>query len=147
MTERVPTPDNKKSDRTPFADLILHHPERFLPGRRALCLLFIYGIAPEFEGGGGSLGHPKSTSKMSIRICLIGTPAPLSTLVLRSLVSTPNMTGRPGSRTMEMNGGSSASYLVCTPCIPLFCTLFRRGGNRRDSRQPEEGGGIISILR
>ena len=32
----------------------------------------------------------------------------------------PNMTGRPGYRTMEMNGGSSASYLACTPCVPWF---------------------------
>ena len=30
------------------------------------------------------------------------------------------MTGRPGYRTMEMNGGSSAPYLACTPCVPLF---------------------------
>ena len=35
-------------------------------------------------------------------------------------ISMPNMTGRPGCRTMEMNGGSSAPYLVCTPCIPSF---------------------------
>ena len=28
-----------------------------------------------------------------------------------------------------MNGGSSAPYLACTPCVPLFCTLFNRGGN------------------
>ena len=25
---------------------------------------------------------------------------------------------------MEMNGGSSAPYLACTPCVPLFCALF-----------------------
>ena len=31
-----------------------------------------------------------------------------------------DMTGRPGYRTMEMNGGSSASHLTCTPCVPLF---------------------------
>ena len=30
------------------------------------------------------------------------------------------MTGRPGYRTMEMNGGSSSPYLACTPCVPLF---------------------------
>ena len=34
--------------------------------------------------------------------------------------SMPLMTGRPGYWTMEMNGGSSAPYLVCTPCVPLF---------------------------
>ena len=37
------------------------------------------------------------------------------------------MTGRPGYRTMEMIGGSSAPYLACTPCFPLFCTLFTVG--------------------
>ena len=40
------------------------------------------------------------------------------------------MTGRPGCRTMEMNGGSSEPHLARTPCVPLFCTLFNRGGNR-----------------
>ena len=34
--------------------------------------------------------------------------------------SMPNMTGRPGYWTVEMNGGSSAPYLACTPCVPLF---------------------------
>ena len=29
------------------------------------------------------------------------------------------MTGRPGYRTMEMIGGSSAPYLACTPCFVL----------------------------
>ena len=47
------------------------------------------------------------------------------------LVSVPNLTGRPGCQTMEMNGGSSASRLACTPCVPLFCSLFNRGGNSR----------------
>ena len=42
----------------------------------------------------------------------------------------PNMTGRPGCRTMEMNRGSSAPYLARTP----------RGGDRRVFRLPGEGG-------
>ena len=50
------------------------------------------------------------------------------------------MTARPGRRTMEMNGGSSASYLACAPCVSLFCTLFNMGGNRRAFRLPGEGG-------
>ena len=54
--------------------------------------------------------------------------------------SMPNMTGRPGYRTMEMNGGSSAPYLARTPCVPLFCTLFNKGGNRRVFRLPGAGG-------
>ena len=33
----------------------------------------------------------------------------------------------PGYQTMGMNGGSSPSYLACTPCVPLFCTLFKKG--------------------
>ena len=50
------------------------------------------------------------------------------------------MTGRPGYRTMEMIGGSSASYLARTPCVPLFYTLFNKGGSRRAFRPPGEGG-------
>ena len=36
--------------------------------------------------------------------------------------SMPGMTGGPGYRTMETNGGSSVSdsYLLCAPCVPLF---------------------------
>ena len=56
------------------------------------------------------------------------------------------MTGRPGYRTMEMIGGSSVSYLARTPCVPLFCTLFSKGGNRRAFRLPGWAG-IISIVR
>ena len=50
------------------------------------------------------------------------------------------MSGRPGHRTMEMNGGSSASYLARTPCVPLFSTLFNTDGNRRAFRLSGEGG-------
>ena len=56
------------------------------------------------------------------------------------------MTGRPGCRTMEMNGGSSASYLARTPRVPLFCTLFPKGGSKRAFRLSGEGG-MISIVR
>ena len=57
----------------------------------------------------------------------------------------PNVTGRPGCRTTEMNGGSSAPYLARTPCVPLVCTSVCRGGNRSTFRLP--GAGIISIVR
>ena len=50
------------------------------------------------------------------------------------------MTGRPGYGTMEMIGGSSTSYLACTPCVLLFCNLFNRGGNRSAFRLPGAGG-------
>ena len=57
----------------------------------------------------------------------------------------PNMTGRPGCRTMEMIGGSSVSYLARTPCVPLFCTSFNRGGNRGAFRLPGAGGGSFPL--
>ena len=34
-----------------------------------------------------------------------------------------NMTGRLGDRTMEMSGGSTASYLERTLCIPVFSSI------------------------
>ena len=58
----------------------------------------------------------------------------------------PNMTGRPGYRTMEMNGGSSAPYLARTPCVPLFCALFNRGG-QEELLDYQGRAGIISIVR
>ena len=64
----------------------------------------------------------------------------------QSLNSTPNMTGRPGCRTMEMNGGNSAPYLARTPCVPLFCTLFNRV--ETEGLLDYQGrAGIISIVR
>ena len=59
----------------------------------------------------------------------------------------PNMTGRPGYRTTEMNGGSSALYLACTPYVPLFCTLFNRGGKTEGLLDYQGRAGIISIVR
>ena len=38
--------------------------------------------------------------------------------------SMPDMTGRPGCQTMEIFGGSTASYLARTPRIPLFEFIF-----------------------
>ena len=61
---------------------------------------------------------------------------------LNSLHSMPNMTGRPGHRKMEMNGGSSAPYLARTPCVPLFSTLLYSCGNRRVFRL---GGGSFPL--
>ena len=56
--------------------------------------------------------------------------------------STPNMTGRPGYRTMEMNGGSSAPHLARTHCVPLFvhCLI-------RVETDYQGWAGIISIVR
>ena len=56
------------------------------------------------------------------------------------------MTGRPGYRTREMIGGSSAPYLARTPCVPVSCVLFNRGGNRR-LLDYQGRAGIISIVR
>ena len=59
----------------------------------------------------------------------------------------PNMTGRPGHWTMEMNGGSSAPYLACTPCVPLFvhCLIIRVEAEGLLDYQGRAG--IISIVR
>ena len=56
------------------------------------------------------------------------------------------MTGRPGYRTMEMNGGSSAPYLACTPCVPLFvhCLIRVEAEGLLDY---QGRAGIISIVR
>ena len=59
---------------------------------------------------------------------------------LTHLHAQSNMSGRLGCRTMETNGGSSVPYLACTPCVPLFSTLFNRDGNRRAFRLLGEGG-------
>ena len=58
-----------------------------------------------------------------------------------SLYSGTDMTGRPGYRTMEMIGGSSAPYLARTPCVPLFCISFNRVGNKERFRLLGAGGG------
>ena len=55
------------------------------------------------------------------------------------------MTGRPGYRTMEMIGGSSAPYLARTPCVPLFCTSFNRVGNKERFGLPGAGGGSFPL--
>ena len=56
-----------------------------------------------------------------------------------------NTTGRPGCWTMDMNGGSSASYLACTPCVPLSCTSFTRGRNRSAFGLPWGGQGSFPL--
>ena len=57
------------------------------------------------------------------------------------LCSMPNMTGRPGCRTMEMNGGSSASYVPrLRPLLSLVSTLLNRSGNRRAFDYQERAG-------
>ena len=60
--------------------------------------------------------------------------------------STPNMSGRPGYRTMEMNGGSSAPYLARTPCVPLcvHCLVWVETEGFLDY---QGRAGIISIVR
>ena len=64
----------------------------------------------------------------------------------RSLHSMPNMTGRPGYRTMEMNGGSSALYLGCAPCVPLIVHCLMRV--EAEGLLDYQGrAGIISIVR
>ena len=56
------------------------------------------------------------------------------------------MTGRPGHRTMEMIGGSSASYLAHTPCgIPCF-VLCLIGMETEGLLDYQGRAGIISIV-
>ena len=64
----------------------------------------------------------------------------------RTKFSETDMTGRPGCRTMEMIGGSSASYLVCTPCVPLFvhCLIRVEAEGLLDF---QGRAGIVSIVR
>ena len=38
--------------------------------------------------------------------------------VRRSVCQLTDMTGRPGDQTMVMSGGSTATYLARTPCLP-----------------------------
>ena len=52
----------------------------------------------------------------------------------------PDMTGRPGCRTMEMFGGSTASYLARTPRIPLFMLIFIGQETKNVFRLPGAGG-------
>ena len=57
-----------------------------------------------------------------------------------------DMTGRPGHRTMEMNGGSSASYLARTPCFPCFMLCLLRV--ETEGLLDYQGrAGIMSIVR
>ena len=46
---------------------------------------------------------------------------------------------------MEMNGGSSTSYLARTPCVPLFSTLFNR--ETEELLDYQGRAGIVSIVR
>ena len=54
--------------------------------------------------------------------CLLHGPGGATTFTHTS--SGTNMTGRPVDHTKEMNGGSTASYLACTPSRPLFMLIF-----------------------
>ena len=56
------------------------------------------------------------------------------------LISIPNVTGRPGCWTTEMNEGSSAPYLARAPCVPLFCT------ETEGLVDYQERAGIMSIV-
>ena len=56
------------------------------------------------------------------------------------------MAGRPGHRTMEMNGRSTVSYLVRTPRVPFFMLIVI--GLEAKNRLAFQGrAGIASIVR
>ena len=56
------------------------------------------------------------------------------------------MTGRPGYRTMEMNGKSTVSYLVRTPRIPFFM-LILIGLEAKNLLAFQGRRGIASVVR
>ena len=56
------------------------------------------------------------------------------------------MTGRPGDRTMEMNGGSTVSYLARTLCVAVSLVYFNRSGSK-GLLDFQGRHGIISIVR
>ena len=56
------------------------------------------------------------------------------------------MTGRPGHRTMEMNGKSTVSYLVRAPRIPFFM-LILMGLEAKNLLAFEGRRGIASVVR
>ena len=56
------------------------------------------------------------------------------------------MTGRPGDRTMEMNGKGTVSYLVRTPRKPFF-TLILIGLEAKNLLAFEGRRGIASVVR
>ena len=96
---------------------------QFLPrdinlSRRALWvgMFFSFGGFPFMTVGRNSQVRSFPAIRLSTgNYCVVGSKS-----------SMPNMTGRPGYPTIEMFGGSSAPYLACTPCVPLFCTSFNR---------------------
>ena len=92
-----------------------------------------------------SLCSPKGPTSLAEPVPSLQPAPPPATLFGILRFSLPNMTGRPGHRTMEMNGGSSAPYLACTPCVPLFCTLFN--GRGKGLLDYQGRAGIISIVR
>ena len=57
------------------------------------------------------------------------------------------VSGRPGSRTTERNGGSSTSYLARISRVPLFCTCFFIGVETKGLLEYQGRAGIISIVR
>ena len=88
---------------------------------------------------------PASSIRTSIADTTFAGPVSETPISGERQLSGTDMTGRPGYRTMEMIGGSSASYLARTPCVPLLSTLFNRGGNRRAFRLSGAGGGSFPL--
>ena len=56
------------------------------------------------------------------------------------------MAGRLGHRTMEMNGRSTVSYLVCTPRVPFF-VLISVGLEAKGLLAFQGRRGITSVVR
>ena len=57
------------------------------------------------------------------------------------------MTGRPGDRTTEMNGGSTASYLTRTPRVTFFMLKYFIGLEAEGLLDFQGRRGIASVVR
>ena len=67
-------------------------------------------------------------------------------VLINAALSGPDMTGRLGYRTMEINGRSTASYLALTPCVPLFTLVFK-GLEAKGFLDFQGRRGITSVVR
>ena len=57
------------------------------------------------------------------------------------------MSGRPGDRMTEINGGSAASYLVRNLCVPVFCLFSLIGLEAQGLLDFQGRRGIASVVR
>ena len=135
------TPRPRGGDRPPFADV--HPPKNVSP---ALFHSFAPQVQTQFQTQLPIVLSQRESAGMATLTLPSGPPGLHALLNYFWINSMLSMTGRPGYWTMEMNGGSSAPYLACTPCIPLFvhCSIRVEAEGLLDY---QGRAGIISIVR